>query len=80
MVQAPAGRRGQILRGPGNHDGNLTRVSYPPLNMGGRRYYTFALGNERFLVLDSSSLDPKQLESAEKTSKARARPGRSAIP
>jgi predicted MPP superfamily phosphohydrolase len=50
----------------GNHD-EPDSVSYPPLNMGGQRYYTFARGNVRFLVLDTNSLDPKQLEWAERT-------------
>jgi 3',5'-cyclic AMP phosphodiesterase CpdA len=49
----------------GNHD-EPDSVNYPPLNMGGQRYYSFARGNVRFVVLDTNSLDPKQLQWAEK--------------
>ncbi|MGB2714231.1 MAG: metallophosphoesterase [Vicinamibacterales bacterium] len=45
----------------GNHD-ELDSVNYPPLNMGGQRYYSFVRGNVRFFVLDTNSLDPKQLQ------------------
>jgi hypothetical protein len=45
----------------GNHD-EPESVNYPPLNMGGQRYYTFVQGNVRFFVLDTNSLDPKQLQ------------------
>ena len=45
----------------GNHD-EPDSVNYPPLNMSGQRYYTFVHGNVRFLVLDTNSLDPKQLQ------------------
>ena len=44
----------------GNHD-RLTNVSYPPLGMGGQRYYTFAKSNVRFFMLDSNWLDPIQV-------------------
>jgi len=44
----------------GNHDNQLNRY-YRPFNMGGERYYTFAKKNVRFFVLDSDSLDPKQM-------------------
>jgi hypothetical protein len=44
----------------GNHD-EPSSVDYPPLNMGGRRYYTFARRNVRFFVLDTNALDPPQL-------------------
>jgi hypothetical protein len=44
----------------GNHDEPQT-VNYPPLNMGGRRYYTFARKDVRFFVLDTNSIDPAQL-------------------
>lgn len=50
----------------GNHDGPDS-VNYPPLNMGGERYYSFARGNVRFLVLDTNSLDPKQVQWLETT-------------
>ncbi|HXW07511.1 MAG TPA: metallophosphoesterase, partial [Vicinamibacterales bacterium] len=44
----------------GNHDA-ADSVDYPPLNMGGRRYYTFERGPVRFFVLDTNNLDPSQL-------------------
>jgi 3',5'-cyclic AMP phosphodiesterase CpdA len=50
----------------GNHD-KTSNDAYQPFGMGGQRYYTFARGNVRFLVLDSNYLDPAQvtwLESA----------------
>jgi hypothetical protein len=45
----------------GNHDEPHT-VNYPPLNMAGRRYYTYARQHVRFFVLDTNSLDPKQVQ------------------
>ena len=45
----------------GNHD-EPDSVNYPPLNMGGQRYYSFVRGQVRFFVLDTNSLDPKQLQ------------------
>jgi 3',5'-cyclic AMP phosphodiesterase CpdA len=53
----------------GNHD-EPASVDYPPLNMGGRRYYSFVRGPVRFLVLDTNSLDPRQLQWAEETLQA----------
>jgi predicted phosphodiesterase len=44
----------------GNHDNQLNRY-YKPYNMGGERYYSFAKKNVRFFVIDSDSLDPKQM-------------------
>jgi hypothetical protein len=44
----------------GNHDKQATRL-YPPFNMNGRRYYTFAKKNVRFFFLDTNRLDPQQL-------------------
>jgi hypothetical protein len=44
----------------GNHD-ELHTIDYPPLNMAGRRYYTFAEGPVRFFALDTNSLDPRQV-------------------
>jgi 3',5'-cyclic AMP phosphodiesterase CpdA len=44
----------------GNHD-RPTNVSYPPFNMGGQRYYTFAKRNVRFFILDSNWLDDVQV-------------------
>ena len=54
----------------GNHD-RPDSVSYPPFNMGGERYYTFARSNVRFFILDSNWLDDVQiawLEQALRTS------------
>lgn len=48
----------------GNHDQLLT-VDYPPINMRGRRYYTYARRNVRFFVLDSNVMDATQLRWAE---------------
>jgi len=44
----------------GNHDDPLT-VNYPPLNMAGRRYYTYVRQQVRFFVLDTNILDAPQL-------------------
>ena len=43
----------------GNHD-RPTNISYPPFNMGGQRYYTFAKRNVRFFMLDSNWVDAVQ--------------------
>jgi predicted MPP superfamily phosphohydrolase len=45
----------------GNHD-EPDVVNYPPLSMDGQRYYSFVRGNVRFFVLDTNSLDPRQLQ------------------
>lgn len=45
----------------GNHD-RPENVSYKPFNMNGARYYTYARKNVRFFVLDTTQLDPKQVE------------------
>jgi 3',5'-cyclic AMP phosphodiesterase CpdA len=45
----------------GNHDEPHT-MNYPPLNMNGQRYYTFAKKNVRFFVLDTNRLDRVQLQ------------------
>ena len=44
----------------GNHDEPFT-INYPPLNMAGRRYYTYARQQVRFFVLDTNVLDPEQV-------------------
>ena len=44
----------------GNHD-RPDQVSYRPFNMNGQRYYTYVRNNVRFLALDSTLMDPKQL-------------------
>src|SRR5262245_6231020 len=45
----------------GNHD-KPDNVSYKPYNMNGQRYYSYVRANVRFFVLDSTQMDPKQLE------------------
>jgi 3',5'-cyclic AMP phosphodiesterase CpdA len=44
----------------GNHDKPENR-NYAPYNMGGRRYYTFARGGVRFIVLDTNMMEPQQV-------------------
>jgi len=44
----------------GNHD-QPNVVSYPPLRMGGQRYYTYVRQHVRFFVLDTNILDAPQL-------------------
>lgn len=44
----------------GNHD-RVENVSYSHFNMNGQRYYTYVRKNVRFLVLDSTLMDAKQL-------------------
>jgi predicted MPP superfamily phosphohydrolase len=44
----------------GNHDEPLT-INYPPLHMGGQRYYTYGRGQIRFFVLDTNIMDHAQL-------------------
>ena len=44
----------------GNHDDPVT-VNYPPLNMAGRRYYTYVRQQVRFFVLDTNIMDAPQL-------------------
>ena len=50
----------------GNHD-RPQNVSYQPFNMNGQRYYTFVRGNVRFLALDSTLMDAKQVAWIEAT-------------
>lgn len=50
----------------GNHDRH-TNAAYPPFNMNGARYYTFAKGNARFFILDSNMLDRVQIAWLEQT-------------
>jgi hypothetical protein len=48
----------------GNHD-NPTQANYKDWNMGGKRYYTFRVGDKvgvRFFVLDSNYVDKPQLD------------------
>jgi 3',5'-cyclic AMP phosphodiesterase CpdA len=44
----------------GNHD-DVSSINYAPLNMHGRRYYTFTRGAVRFFVLDTNQLEPQQV-------------------
>ena len=45
----------------GNHD-NPNERFYKNFNMGGKRYYSFKVGNIEFFALDSNYMDPQQLE------------------
>lgn len=45
----------------GNHD-HSDEIYYKPFNMNGRRYYNFRSGNAEFFALDSSYMDPPQLD------------------
>jgi hypothetical protein len=45
----------------GNHD-RPENASYGPFNMNGQRYYTYVRKNVRFLALDSTLMDRKQLD------------------
>ena len=45
----------------GNHD-RPENVGYRFYNMNGQRYYTYVTGNVRFLALDTTLMDRKQLE------------------
>lgn len=45
----------------GNHD-NPSESFYKPYNMGGKRYYSFKTGNVSFYALDSSYMDPAQID------------------
>jgi hypothetical protein len=44
----------------GNHD-NPNQRFYKPFNMGEKRYYSFKKGNAEFFALDSSYMDPTQM-------------------
>jgi hypothetical protein len=44
----------------GNHDEPFT-IGYPPLHMGGQRYYTFVRDQIRFFVLDTNVMEAAQL-------------------
>jgi 3',5'-cyclic AMP phosphodiesterase CpdA len=58
----------------GNHDDPTVDISYPPFDMDGHRYYTYARNNVRFFVLDSNYLDPQQLAWLDGALKAAAEP------
>lgn len=62
----------------GNHDEPHT-VNYPPLNMGGRRYYTLSVKDLRVFVLDTNSLDPAQLRWFEAELQAAREPWKIAV-
>jgi predicted MPP superfamily phosphohydrolase len=57
----------------GNHDRPENR-NYAPYNMEGRRYYSFARDQARFVVLDTNTVDGEQLEWAEATLAAAREP------
>ena len=57
----------------GNHDRPENR-NYAPYNMEGRRYYSFARDQARFVVLDTNTVDGEQLEWAEATLAASREP------
>jgi predicted MPP superfamily phosphohydrolase len=44
----------------GNHDEPFT-IDYPPLNMGGQRYYSYVRDQVRFFVLDTNMMESEQL-------------------
>ena len=44
----------------GNHD-DPANSRYPPWNMGGAQYYSYATKNVRFFALDSNKIDKKEL-------------------
>jgi hypothetical protein len=44
----------------GNHD-STANANYPPFNMNGELYYTYAVKNVRFFALDSNKMDTKEL-------------------
>jgi Calcineurin-like phosphoesterase len=50
----------------GNHD-RPENVSYRLYNMNGQRYYSYARNNVRFVALDSTQMDTKQLQWVEAT-------------
>ena len=50
----------------GNHD-RVENVSYQPFNMNGQRYYSYVRNNVRFLALDSTLMDAKQIAWIEAT-------------
>ena len=50
----------------GNHD-RPQNVNYKLFNMEGQRYYSYVRGNVRFLALDSTQVDQKQLQWIEAT-------------
>ena len=50
----------------GNHD-RVENVSYQPFNMNGQRYYSYVRNNVRFLALDTTLMDAKQIAWIEAT-------------
>jgi 3',5'-cyclic AMP phosphodiesterase CpdA len=50
----------------GNHD-RPDNVSYKLFNMEGQRYYSYTRANVRFVALDSTQMDPKQVQWLEST-------------
>jgi 3',5'-cyclic AMP phosphodiesterase CpdA len=60
----------------GNHDVESTTINYPPLNMDGRRYYSFVRPGVRFVVLDTNVLDAEQLHWADEVLRGATEPWR----
>ena len=54
----------------GNHDDPNDERLYKPFNMNGERYYTFRKGDVSFFALDSTYMDPNQLEWVEQNLKS----------
>ena len=55
----------QFYASLGNHDDTNERF-YKYFNMNGERYYSFKKGNVQFFAIDTTYLDPKQMEWLEK--------------
>jgi predicted phosphodiesterase len=53
----------------GNHDDPNDERLYKPFNMNGERYYTFKKGDISFFALDSTYMDPNQLDWVEQNLK-----------
>lgn len=60
----------------GNHDNESSTIDYRPLNMDGRRYYSFVRPGVRFIVLDTNVLDAEQLRWAEDVLRTATEPWR----
>jgi predicted MPP superfamily phosphohydrolase len=54
----------------GNHDDPNDERLYKPFNMNGERYYTFKKGDISFFALDSTYMDPNQLDWIEQNLKS----------
>ena len=56
---------------------DIATINYPPINMGGQRYYTYVRRQVRFIVLDTNVLDATQIAWAGPRSGRPPSPGRS---